>query len=572
MSIWQQLRSSVQRTTQLVLGLSIVTNLAMLALPLYSLQIFDRVLTSSSMETLWMLLAGVLIVGITGICFEHLRRNAMTELSFYLEDNIFPALVKRINLPSFNANKRELLEDYNFTQKQIQGASALVFIDALLMPLFVLVTYFIHPLLGLFTLGVNGLLIFMVIVKYQWQLPNQANLQKNRATNQNLMLSNSSALAWLSITSNSDRWFSDRKNDWYKQVNVARQVELPATILANLNQCIRWLAQAGLPTLGAMLLLSNEITIGGFIAGLIIGGKTFMPVDALIGNLDSFKKMTHFFKAIKPILNTAIDNDPAYQAKLKGNVVIQDLKLKQAHQFNLTANSGDTVALVGPAGSGQDSVIRQLMRYEPVDSGVIMIDGVRLEDWDKNYLSQSIGFVSGSILLPEVSIKSLITSFGQVTTTAAIQAAERTGLNGKLIEWDLSYDDIFKIDTISPSLSQSLRQLIALTAALATNPQLYVMENPETHLDMDSMSLLKGILIQEKQRGKTIILSTQSRSLLQLAEHMVLLNNGKTLFKGEPNEFETVKNTMTDQRGLQNMNAFYASNQPSMNEHAGVRQ
>jgi ABC-type protease/lipase transport system fused ATPase/permease subunit len=347
---------------------------------------------------------------------------------------------------------------------------------------------------------------------------------------------------------------------------------LPATILANLNQCIRWLAQAGLPTLGAMLLLSNEITIGGFIAGLIIGGKTFMPVDALIGNLDSFKKMTHFFKAIKPILNTAIDNDPAYQAKLKGNVVIQDLKLKQAHQFNLTANSGDTVALVGPTGSGQDSVIRQLMRYEPVDSGVIMIDGVRLEDWDKNYLSQSIGFVSGSILLPEVSIKSLITSFGQVTTTAAIQAAERTGLNGKLIEWDLSYDDIFKIDTISPSLSQSLRQLIALTAALATNPQLYVMENPETHLDMDSMSLLKGILIQEKQRGKTIILSTQSRSLLQLAEHMVLLNNGKTLFKGEPNEFETVKNTMTDQRGLQNMNAFYASNQPSMNEHAGVRQ
>lgn len=572
MSIWQQLRSSVQRTTQLVLGLSIVTNLAMLALPLYSLQIFDRVLTSSSMETLWMLLAGVLIVGITGICFEHLRRNAMTELSFYLEKNIFPALVKRINLPSFNANKRELLEDYNFTQKQIQGASALVFIDALLMPLFVLVTYFIHPLLGLFTLGVNGLLIFMVIVKYQWQLPNQANLQKNRATNQNLMLSNSSALAWLSITSNSDRWFSDRKNDWYKQVNVARQVELPATILANLNQCIRWLAQAGLPTLGAMLLLSNEITIGGFIAGLIIGGKTFMPVDALIGNLDSFKKMTHFFKAIKPILNTAIDNDPAYQAKLKGNVVIQDLKLKQAHQFNLTANSGDTVALVGPTGSGQDSVIRQLMRYEPVDSGVIMIDGVRLEDWDKNYLSQSIGFVSGSILLPEVSIKSLITSFGQVTTTAAIQAAERTGLNGKLIEWDLSYDDIFKIDTISPSLSQSLRQLIALTAALATNPQLYVMENPETHLDMDSMSLLKGILIQEKQRGKTIILSTQSRSLLQLAEHMVLLNNGKTLFKGEPNEFETVKNTMTDQRGLQNMNAFYASNQPSMNEHAGVRQ
>ncbi len=136
----------------------------------------------------------------------------------------------------------------------------------------------------------------------------------------------------------------------------------------------------------------------------------------------------------------------------------------------------------------------------------------------------------------------------------------------------MSYDDIFKIDTISPSLSQSLRQLIALTAALATNPQLYVMENPETHLDMDSMSLLKGILIQEKQRGKTIILSTQSRSLLQLAEHMVLLNNGKTLFKGEQNEFETVKNTMTDQRGLQNMNAFYASNQPSMNEHAGVRQ
>ncbi len=572
MNIWNQLRYSMQRTIQLVLALSVVTNLAILALPLYSLQIFDRVLTSSSRETLLMLLAGVVIVGVTAICFEHLRRNTMAELSFYLEDSVFPLLVKRMNLPGFNANKRELLEEYNFTQKQIQEASALVFVDALLMPLFVVITYFIHPLLGLFTLGVNGLLILMVIVKYQWQLPKQTDGQTTRMSNQSLMLSNSSALTWLTMTANNERWFNDQQKDWQQHVIETKRNELSAVIIASLNQCIRWLAQAGLPTLGAMLLLSNEITTGGFIAGLIIGGKTFMPVEAMIANLGSFKKMKHFFKTLKPILDTDIVDESGYQAELKGDVVLQNLELNQSQQFNLLANPGDTVALVGPAGAGQDTIIRQLMAYEPVTNGVITIDGVRLEDWNKSYLNQSIGFVSGSIQLPESSIKSIITSFGHVSTTVAIQAAERTGLNAKLIEWGLSYDDTYKFDTVNPSLNQTLRQLIALTAALAIDPQLYVLENPETHLDMESMNLLKNILIQEKQNGKTIILTTQSRNLLQIAEQMVLLNKGKTLFKGKPTEFDIAKQSMTQHKEVSDMNLYHAANQASLNERSGVRQ
>lgn len=576
MSIWQQLRSSVQRTTQLVLGLSIVTNLAMLALPLYSLQIFDRVLTSSSLETLWMLLAGVAIFAVTGICFEHLRRNALTELSFYLEENIFPLLVKRMNLPGFKSNKRELLEEYNFTQKHIQSATALVFVDALLMPLFVVITYFIHPLLGVFTLGVNGLLILMVIVKYKWQLPKQSDVQSDRTDKQVAMISNSSALAWLTMTACNDRWFDARQQDWQQQATVSRKIELPATIIANLNQCIRWLAQLGLPTLGAMLLLTNEITTGGFIAGLIIGGKTFMPIEAVISNLDSFRKMRQFFKKIKTILNVDIIDVAAYQAEVQGHVLIKNLELghskNTAHQFNLTAKPGDTIALVGPSGAGQDIIFRQLMGYETIADGVITIDGIRIEDWDKKMLSQSIGFVSGSIQLPEASIKSIITSFGLVSTTAAIEAAERTGLNNRLIEWDLCYDEVFKPDTVSPSLNQTLKQLIALTAAIANNPKIFILENPETHLDMDSMNLLRTILLEEKAKGKTILLSTQSRSLLQLAEQMVLLNKGKTVFKGKPNDFDRAKQSVVEQKEIQEINPYSAVNQATINEHVGAQQ
>ncbi len=579
MSIWQQLRSSVQRTTQLVLGLSLVTNLAMLALPLYSLQIFDRVLTSSSIETLWMLLSGVAIVGVTAICFEHLRRNALSELSFYLEEQIFPTLIERMNLPGFISNKQELLEEYNFTQKQIQGASALVFVDALMMPLFVAITYFIHPILGLFTLGVNALLVVMVIVKYKWQLPKQSSDQTERSKNQTLMLSNSSALAWLTMTANEQRWFDDRQQQWQTQVNVSRRNELPVAIIANLNQCIRWLAQAGLPTLGAMLLLSNQITIGGFIAGLIVGGKTFMPVEAMIGNLDSFRRMKQFFHKIKTLLESDLFTETAYQTDVKGHVLMKGLELdrsqngsNQSHRFSLSANPGDTVAIIGPAGAGQDIIIRNLMGYEPARQGVITIDGVRLEDWDKQTLYRSIGFISGLIQLPEVSIKSIITAFGSVSATAAINAAERTGLNNKLIEWGLSYDDIFKPDTVNPASNQTLRQLIALTAALATNPQVFVLENPETHLDMDALTLLKQILLEEKEKGKTIILTTQSKSMLQLAEHMVLLNKGKTMFNGKPNEFDTAQHTVPEQKDVAHTNLYQMAKQASTGDRLGAKQ
>jgi len=576
MSIWQQLRSSVQRTTQLVLGLSIVTNIAMIALPLYSLQIFDRVLTSSSLETLWMLLAGVVIIGVTGICFEHLRRNAFAQLSFYLEKNIFPILAERMNLPGFNENKRELLDEYNFTQKQIQSASALVFIDALLMPLFIVITYFIHPLLGLFTMAVNALLILMVVIKYKWQLPKQADFQTERSNKQSKMLSNTSALAWLTMTVNNQRWFASQSNSWQSHVETNIKNELPVTIITNLNQCIRWLAQAGLPTLGAMLLLSNEITTGGFIAGLIIGGKTFMPVEALIANLDSFRKMKVFYKKIKTILEPSLNNETGYQAALKGSILITELELNNSqhssHPFNLTARSGDTVAIIGPAGAGQDTIIRQLMGYESISNGTISIDGIRIEDWDKQSLYLSIGFVSGSIQLPEVSINSLITSFGLVPTTTAIGAAKRTGLNAKLIEWDLSYDEIFKSEAVNPTANQSLRQLIALTTAIAKEPQLFVLDNPETHLDMDSLGLLKEILLAEKEKGKTIILTTQSKALLQLAEHMVLLNKGQTLFSGKPNDYTSGTSNIKEQKGVSNVTLYKAANQASVVKQSGAQQ
>ena len=576
MSIWRQLRSSVLRTTQLVLGLSIVTNIAMLALPLYSLQIFDRVLTSSSIETLWMLLMGVVIIGVTGICFEHLRRNAFSQLSFYLEENIFPVLAERVNLPGFNDNKRELLEEYNFTQKQIQSASALVFVDALLMPLFILITYFIHPVLGLFTMAVNALLILMVVIKYNWQLPKQANIQSERSNKQAKMLSNTSALAWLSMTVNNQRWFASQNHDWQSHVKTNIKNELPATIITNLNQCIRWLAQAGLPTLGAMLLLSNEITTGGFIAGLIIGGKTFMPVEGLIANLDSFRKMKGFFKKIKAILEPSLNDQTGYQASLRGQVIITELELTNSqhssHPFNLTAQSGGTVAIIGPAGAGQDTIIRQLMGYENISNGTISIDGVRIEDWDKQSLYQSIGFVSGSIQLPEVSINSLITSFGLVATTTAIDAAKRTGLNAKLIEWDLSYDDIFKSEAVNPTANQTLRQLIALTAAIAKKPQLFVLDNPETHLDMDSLGLLKEILLAEKEKGKTVILTTQSKALLQIAEHMVLLNKAQTLFSGKPNDYISGTSNVKEKNGVGNVKLYQAANQASILNQSGAQQ
>lgn len=572
MSIWQQLQTSVQRTTQLVLGLSIVTNIAMLALPLYSLQIFDRVLTSSSIETLWMLLTGVVIIGLTGICFEHLRRKVLTEFSFYMEKSIFPVLIKRINLPTFNQNKHELLEEYNFTVKQIHNASALVFIDALLMPLFIVITYLIHPVLGFFTLIVNTLLILMMVVKYKWQLPIQAKTQSNRSSKQSIMLSNSSALAWLNMTASDDRWFTDKKTEWLSLTNDIKKNDLPVSIISNLNQCIKWLAQVGLPTLGAMLLLSNEITTGAFIAGLIIGGKTFMPVEAMISNLDSFRKMEQFFSKLKLILDVESNKASSYKADLNGKVIIQNLDLDNSripdNLFTLSANPGDVVTLVGPSGSGQDTVIRQLMGYQKTEKGEIMFDGIRIEDWDKESLNQSIGFMSGSIQLPEVSIKSLITSFGIVSTTTAIEAAKRSGLNNKLIEWDLSYDTVYKPDTMNASLNQNLKQLISMTTAIALNPQVYILENPETHLDMDSMKTLKRILIEEKARGKTIIMTTHSRSLLQLADKVILLNKGKTLFKGKPDDLDFSK-----QHGRPvNIPLSDAANQMIMNSKSGAVQ
>ncbi len=539
MPVWNNLRGSIIWTAQLVLGLSIITNIAMLGVPIYTLQIFDRVLLSSSSQTLWMLFSGMVVIALTALAFEHLRRKSLHDLAIHLGANIYPAIMENFD-PVDARHKNELSYACQDSLNQLRNGSLLTIIDSCWSPLFIVVTFFIHPVIGIFMLIINVLFFCIAWYKYQYQIPNDRIAQNEFRKKQNEILFGINSSSWLENNGFKGNWYDLKIAEWQTKMQLMKGLDSVNIILHNLHQSNRWLAQIGIPTCGAVLLLANEITTGGFLAALIIGSRTLIPVESLILNIAGIRKCLLTLQSAKDLLIRQSDPHGSYNGVLSGEIkiinavtdmnfcprnIINDSNEKMGISFNV--NAGEITALIGETGARQHDIIHAVLGYTAIKSGRVLIDNIRVEDWCPEYLKKNTGFSSASSELPVATIESLITGFGSIPVSQAINTAERTGLNKKMIQWNLNYSDIYQPEWSTSTTGMSLRQLISLTATIAKDAQLLVLDLPETCLDFESLTRLAMILAEEKAAGKTVLITTQSRRLSQQADQIVVLTGDK---------------------------------------------
>ena len=159
---WSQLANDTRKVGWLLLAQSIFINLAMLALPIYTLQLFDRVLVSGSVESLVMLSAGVSVLAIGGVLFEHLRRRTLNSYANHLGDSLTP-LVSEAPLEASISRMQEL----NRIRQYLKQGSFLPLLDAIWIPLTIVVTWFIHPAFGLFVVLANLTFVIAAALKQQ---------------------------------------------------------------------------------------------------------------------------------------------------------------------------------------------------------------------------------------------------------------------------------------------------------------------------------------------------------------------------------------------------------------------
>lgn len=514
---------------------SFCINFLMLVPAIYMLQIYDRVLNSRNATTLVML--SIITVGLFLLmaALEWVRSMTMvrmgTRFDLALNSRVFEAAFQR-NLQAGNANAGQALGDLLTLRQFLTGNGLFAFFDAPWAPIYLIVIYLLHPMLGAMTLV--GMLTLTALTWLTNRITREplADAQKlsmqatNQATNH---LRNAEVIESMGMLSNlRRRWFGQH----------ARMLELQALAsdragaLSGVTKLLRLTLQSAALGVGAWYVLQNELTAGMMIAASILVGRALAPIELVIGTWRPWLGARGAYQRLGELLNAFPEREAGVSLPApKGNVSVEGVTAAPPGTRRIVLSNlsfripaGEVVGVIGPSGSGKSSLARLLVGVWPTVSGVVRLDGADVFRWNKEELGPSIGYLPQDVELFDGTIAENIARFGELDSEKIVEAAQRAGVHEMILRFPEGYDT--KITGMGGSLSGGQRQRIGLARALYGDPVLVVLDEPNSNLDDVGEAALVETIRDLKRRGRTVVVITHRTSVLSTIDRLLVLRDG----------------------------------------------
>jgi PrtD family type I secretion system ABC transporter len=533
-----EITSAISASRQAFIGIGILSfliNILMLTGPLFMLQVYDRVMTSGSMPTLVALsLMTVLLYAMSGF-FEFVRSRivarAGVEIDQRLSDRIFRASLRR-SLFTHGASITAL-RDLDTVRQFASGPAPMTFFDAPWTPIYLLVIFLVHWVLGVAALVGAGIIIVMTIVSER--AAREPLGEANKAAVRSLEMADSAqrnveALAAMGMVEPyRKRWqkLSGEALAW--QIHAADRIGSAVSF----SKSMRLLLQSLMLAVGAALAIEGDISAGSIIAGTIIFGRALAPVEQAVAQWKSFVKARDAFEKLSQLLK----DEPAPPARTalptpKGHIAVSQLRVAAPDtrklilaNLNFTIKPGEICAVIGPSASGKSTLARTMVGLWPTVSGSISIDGADLHQWDPDALGQHIGYLPQDVELFSGTVRDNICRFRDDATDAlVIEAARMAHAHDMILALPKGYDT--QLGAFGTYLSAGQRQRIGLARALYGDPAFIVLDEPNANLDRAGDEALAAALTGMSARGQSVILISHRVQVMGNANTLLYVDRG----------------------------------------------
>ena len=520
----------------IVFGVSFFVNLMSLTLPLYTMQVFDRVMTSRSLDTLWVITALAVFVLCVYALLEMLRSNVMIGIDRWLEQHLFPVIIQTRLARAAEGRQdqqREGLNDLQNLRQFFTGQSILSVIDTIWSPLFILVAFFIDPVLGMIgAMGAIGLLLLSFLNESMVRDPQKAaNLMHAKSQRDvEAAARNGEVVAALGMTPTLLRRISESVVEARQQAERASRRSLT---VSTITKIFRYLVQVAILAVGIWLTLNDHLTSGAVFAAMMIMGRGLAPFEAMqrtwstvVSARQSFAQLQKYLgEGLRP---TSTLSFPAPRGLLTVENVHFSPKpgaksLISGVSFGL--KPGDALGIIGPSGAGKSCLARLLVGVWRPNSGSIRLDGIDVATWDRGDFGPHVGYVPQDVELLGGTVRENIARFGQASDGDIIQAAVAANAHDLIVRLAKGYDT--DVGEGGALLSGGQRQRIALARALFGSPRYIVLDEPNSNLDNDGELAMLNALQAAKQRGATIIIVAHRPSLLTFVDKLLVLKDGR---------------------------------------------
>lgn len=542
--IVSELKSSIlkAKTSFIMAGFfSLFINILMLVPSIYMLQLYDRVLTSRSEETLWLLTAIIVFLFVVMASLEIVRSKILVKvgnkMDALLSQRIFDSVFALAQKYPGKASSMPL-NDLTQVRQFLTGNGLFAFFDAPWIPIYIAVLFMFHPMFGYFAIAAAIVLIIITIANEystKEKLAEANNLSRASTMFVDSNLRNSEVVHAMGMKKNIRSRWEERH---YGFLNAQNEASNKAGFWANISKSSRMLFQSLILGLGGLLAIHLEVSAGMMIAGSIIMGRALAPIDLIIGSWKGFASARTSYQRLDSLL-AEFPQDKEYM-KLPaptGNISLENVVVVPpgANQpsikgISMQINQGDVVGIIGPSAAGKSSLARIILGLWPLANGKSRLDGADIYQWNKDDLGEFIGYLPQDIELFEGTISENIARFGKVVPEKVVEAAQKAGVHDMILRLPEGYDT--KIGSGGISLSGGQRQRVGFARAIYNNPVLVVLDEPNSNLDDQGELALINAVQNLRNAGTTVIVITHRQSILKVTNKLAVINQGSLQLYG----------------------------------------
>ena len=524
---------------------SLFVNLLMLVPSIYMLQLYDRVMTSRSEDTLIMLTSIVMVLFITMALLEIVRSKILVKignkLDSILSQRVFDTLFELANKHPGKASSMPL-NDLTQVRQFMTGNGIFAFFDTPWIPIYVALLFMFHPVLGYFAIFAAIVLVSLTIFNEystKTKLAEANSLNRASTVFVDMNLRNAEVINAMGMKNNiKEKW----KEKYYGFLNAQNEASSKAGIFSNVSKSTRMMFQSLILGLGGYLAIHNEISSGMLIAGSILMGRALAPLDLLINTWKGFSSARASYARLEALLADFPKDkeymelpDPKGEIMLEGVVVIPPgSKQPSIKGISMKIDKGDVVGIIGPSAAGKSSLARAILGLWPLVQGKVRLDKADIHQWDKEHLGKHIGYLPQDIELFEGTISQNIARFAEVDSKKVVEAAQKAGVHEMILRLADGYDT--KIGAGGATLSGGQRQRIGFARAIYDNPVLVLLDEPNSNLDDQGEKALVQAIRILKEMGTTVILITHRPSILQATNKLAVIKQGQLEAYGNTNE------------------------------------
>lgn len=515
---------------------SMFINLLMLIPPLYMLQLYDRVLTSRSESTLYMLTLIVIVLFITMGLLEVVRSRMLikfgNKFANILSNRVFESTFELANKKPEAANSR-LMGDLMQLRQFLSGNGLFAFFDAPWIPVYIIVLFMFHVYFGIFAIFAAIVLVIITILN---EYTTKEVLDKANTLNRDAMALLEANIRNAEII-NAMGMKKDVRKKWEEKyfgfLVAQNDASNKVGIWSNLSKTLRMFFQSMMLGLGAYLAVNMELSAGMMIAGSIIMGRALAPLDLMIATWKGFSGARMSYKRVDKLLKEFPKNKEYMELPPpKGFLTLEGVYAKPPasekytlENINFSINKGDIVGIIGPSAAGKSTLARVILGVWPVQIGTVRMDGADISQWDREHLGKYIGYLPQDIELFAGTISENIARFRKVDAQKVIEAAQKAGVHEMILRLQEGYDT--PIGTSGTVLSGGQRQRIGLARAIYDNPSFVVLDEPNSNLDEQGELALLKTVEELKKSGTTVVIITHRQNILKATNKIVLMNSGR---------------------------------------------